>query len=39
LQAKIKWYNRKGEFFFREVEMLMAMAYSNQKVTQSALDQ
>lgn len=31
-QSKIKWYNRKGEFFLREVEALMCIAHVLGKV-------
>jgi alpha-mannosidase len=37
-QAKIKWYNRKCEFFFREIELLMAMAYSMGKVPEATMN-
>jgi len=36
-QAKIKWYNRKCEFIFREIELLLAMAYTSGKVTEAEL--
>lgn len=37
-QARIKWYNRKGEFLFREVEHQMAMAYAKGLVSQALIN-
>ncbi|OXA64483.1 alpha-mannosidase 2C1 isoform X2 [Folsomia candida] len=36
-QARIKWYNRKCEFFFREVELLMAQAYSSGQASEAVI--